>query len=104
MAKGVKVKAVPDWMRLDGKFFHTVDPEGYVDRQGQIIAERGDGTVIVRLFEWVTGSETGIQLMNTFHFEKAWLYETDAEMREAYEHHRKVRPHKGAVPVAAGGA
>ena len=107
MAKGVKV-----WMKLDGKFFHRVDAEGYCVEQGQILIERSDGTVIAQFYEEATDFDGaslllksfGVRLLTTFHFEGAWFYETKNEMHTAHVHHRKVRPHKVAVPVATGGA
>lgn len=84
----------PDWNTLVGKFFHTFEDEGYIQRQGMVLGDLTDGYFMVQYFEWLSGSVSfyGTQIVHIREMANAWaFYATDAAMREAYEYGGKAR-------------
>ena len=90
-----RAKSTADWTTLKGKFFHTLDKDGYVQYQGQIIDLVGEDIAIVLYFECLVGTPTYHKAVWVSDIvDKGWvLYNTDEAMREAYDIHlEKPRP------------
>jgi len=73
---------------LIGKFFHTFDAEGYVNKQGRFAACIEPNGYLVEYFEWFTGSFNGRYLIQAdAPIKGGWaIYDTDEAMRDAYEY------------------
>ena len=83
------------WSTLVGKFFHTFRTDvprkgrGEVQSQGVVLSDLGGGYFVVQLFDFVMGDPSDRHVV---HIERmvanGWVfYETDAEMRERWEHY-----------------
>lgn len=97
--KGDKVIRPPlggEWTTLAGKFFHELSPEnGYIDKQGRILAAVGDRHLVIQYFDFVSGGPSwGCRLLPIEELASVrWiLYRTDEEMREAYEYSGRRNP------------
>lgn len=78
-----------------GKWFHTIDPyEHMIEQQGQVIdaREREDGEAteyLVQLYSWVDGEPTDqFWLDEVMDMKNMLWYESDTDMREAWERQR----------------
>lgn len=99
---GIKPPVIRDY--LVGHFFHILDAAGYASRQGLIEAEIEPDGLAVRYFDWFTGSIGDITALPKREvFEAHWrLYDTDEDMRYAYDYLLPRRP-EAKAPVSAKG-
>ena len=69
--------------KLNSMWFHTIDEEGQIKYQGQIIEVFNDKLFLAQLYDYVVGMKNGLRLMN---FENVTLeiYDTDKKMRDEY--------------------
>jgi hypothetical protein len=71
---------------LVGKFFHSVDADKKTIKwQGQIVDEVAPGVFLVQLYEYLMGGESTQVIVPISEMAYWPIYETDQEMREAYE-------------------
>ena len=71
---------------LVGAWFHSLDENGHVNRQGQILARPEPGIYLVQLYEWLVGSPSNQQLV-AFKDMKNWLfYEDNESMNYSYQY------------------
>ena len=71
---------------LQGQFFHSVNQDGVVEWQGEIIGNPEPGWYLVQLFEWVCG-EPNVRRFVRIDEMRTWLfYESADSMRFSYEH------------------
>jgi hypothetical protein len=77
-----------DWTTLVGKFFHEFGEDGYVERQGVIVAEPYPQVFVVQYFDWLTDRITwGLHLVALDNILRGnWqFYLTSDDMRDAYK-------------------
>lgn len=68
-----------------GKFFHEFDGR-VANRQGHVVDEDGQ-FILVRYFDWLAGGESwGMRAIPKTELATYQFYESDKEMREAYEY------------------
>ncbi len=74
---------------LVGKFFHSLEADRRTIKwQGQILDEVAPGILLVQLYEYLMGQPSN-QVMVPISDMAYWpIYETDDEMREAFERQR----------------
>jgi len=56
-----------------GRFFHTLDARGEVDRQGRVIERTPEGLYLVMWFSWISGEPNGEQLVAA-HDMRGWRF------------------------------
>jgi len=83
---------------------HTLDAEGHIEMQGEIISVDGE-VVLVQLFEWMMGSPTEVRVFQKsfIYSDKVKLYSSDDLMNRAWEAEqmrRFPRQFKGSIPGA----
>ena len=73
---------------LVGKFFHSFDSDGYVQKQGFIEGVLNEDVLVVKYIEWLVGVGTTTQLvwLREIVDGKWHLYDDDEEMRDSFEH------------------
>jgi hypothetical protein len=64
------------------KFFHTVDEDGEIDKQG-VVLERGNGRVVVELFSWITGEPTSEETFTELETARWKFYRTEKQWQDA---------------------
>lgn len=89
---------------FEGKFFHLLDDDGYAEWQGRVVAELPNGSLVVELLDWVVGGRSwGKRIIPAADIGRTVLYETDEEMREAYECSGVARPSREQMDEALRG-
>jgi hypothetical protein len=74
---------------LVGRWFHTFDEDGRVEKQGTIIDEISDKVYLVQLFEWILG-EPSIQELIPLDEMTGWaFYGSGEDMQFAYSQRRE---------------
>lgn len=77
---------------LVGKFFHSVHADKKtIQWQGQIVDELAPGVFLLQLYDFLMGEESTQVIVPVSEMAYWRIYETDQEMREAYE---KQQPQK----------
>jgi hypothetical protein len=89
----------PDVDALVGRFFHTFDDEGYVERQGHVAAKVEPGKYLVQLYSWALGEETTMHVVelnamttNSLGPIGFQFYSSEEQWRFWYEQKAKKRP------------
>jgi hypothetical protein len=73
---------------LVGKFFHSLEADRQTIKwQGQIKNEVGPGIFLVQLFDYLMGAKSNQVIIPVSEMAFWPIYDTDAEMREAFERH-----------------
>lgn len=83
------------WEYLEGKFFHTLNEKGGVERQGQFIAVLNNEAAVIQYFDWFVGGESWghrVEWINRIVNDGIVLYDTDEAMRDAYDNHWRHKP------------
>ncbi len=72
---------------LVGCWFHTFNPDNLeqIQWQGQIVRRVDSDRVIVQLYDWIIGAPSNEHLVHVNELRGCALYNTNAEMRDAYE-------------------
>ena len=63
---------------LEGHFFHSVNQDGKIEWQGEVITKIGTEHYLVQLFSWLDGSITNEKLVETKTMTN-WLFYPDNE-------------------------
>jgi hypothetical protein len=72
---------------LVGLWFHSIDAEGFIEKQGVITGNPEPGWYLIRPFEWIAGTRGFTQHLVSFNDMHNWLfYEDDEEMRNSCEY------------------
>jgi hypothetical protein len=82
------------WNHLVGAWFHLLDGEGKINKQGQIVGCPALGYYVVQFYEWIVGSlgwGAHLVTLEQMHRDDWLLYATNEEMRDAYEHNGRAR-------------
>ncbi len=73
-----------------GLFFHSYNPDGEIEWQGQVIGTQAGGYLIVTLFDWICGMNLTCKMIPLSLGEQWTFYKTSEEMKSAYDN----MPHK----------
>lgn len=65
-----------------GQFFHTLDDDGSISLQGQIVEKR-NGKIVAQLFSWITGAPNGTKTFFDSEANKWAIYKSEYEWRKA---------------------
>lgn len=68
-----------------GFFFHSFEPNGEVDWQGQVVGTQEGGYLIVELYEWISGINITRKIVPLSIAEQWTFYKTLNEMRDSYD-------------------
>lgn len=71
---------------LNGYFFHTLDPNGKIERQGSIVGAGPPGYYLVEFFDWITGDFAFCKLEPVEAVATWWLYPDRETFVFSYEH------------------
>jgi hypothetical protein len=73
-------------------WFHTLNADGEINYQGQILGIDGD-LVLAQLYEWIVGAPSCVKPLAkaVFYSDACRLYSTNEDMNDAYEHYAKRR-------------
>lgn len=69
--------------KLEGKWFHTINDDGFFSYQGQILEVYNDSYFLAQLYSFVMGEPTDKRLMR-FNELTLNIYETNKEMKDFY--------------------
>jgi hypothetical protein len=98
MQKKDKPTAIIPKLSLVGRCFHIFDADGYVQYQGIVRGDLGDGRYLIQYFEWIMGEAGTMEIrhiseMKPGHQEGCWQFYEDSEhMSFWYEYRAPKRP------------
>lgn len=88
----IEPESAPTREELVGKYFHTIE-DGWVERQGRVIASVTNTSYFVQWYSWIDGEESNKTIVHLSEMvEGRWaFYDSSSEMDKAYQHEIGVR-------------